>query len=112
MIYKRLVKAVLEKEKADGMVDVNMVNDAKIQELNKKFRKKDKPTDVLAFTYGGSGILGDVIISRDTARKNARNFGIAYREEIKRLVIHGVLHVLGYEHGRKMSHAEKTYQKL
>lgn len=112
MIYKRLVKAVLEKEKADGTVDVTMVDDDKIRELNKKFRKKDKPTDVLAFAYGGNGILGDVIISRDTARKNARCFGTAYREEIKRLVIHGVLHVIGYDHGRKMSHAEKIYQKL
>ncbi|MBI5078735.1 rRNA maturation RNase YbeY, partial [Candidatus Saganbacteria bacterium] len=53
----------------DGRVDINLVKDKKIRELNREFRKKDKPTDVLAFSYGGAQvIIGDVIISRDTAR--------------------------------------------
>ena len=110
-MFERLIRKIVKREKKIGKVDVSFVNDDEIHKLNKKYRKKDKPTDVLAFPYQGSEILGDVIISRDTARRNAERFGVAYKDEIKRLVIHGVLHVLGYDHGRKMSNAEKTYQQ-
>lgn len=81
-----------------------------MRELNKKFRQKDKPTDVLSFNYDGK-LLGDVIISRETTRRNAARYGVSYGDEVKRLVIHGTLHVLGYDHGRAMSDAEKIYSK-
>ncbi|MFH1347317.1 MAG: rRNA maturation RNAse YbeY, partial [Candidatus Margulisiibacteriota bacterium] len=45
-------------------------------------------------------------------KRNAQRYGVSYREEMTRLVIHGVLHLLGYEHGRKMRHAEEIYKKL
>lgn len=102
---------MIRKEKNDGRVDVSLVNDRTIRRLNRSFRRKDKPTDVLAFRYGEKGILGDVVISKDTALRNAKRYGVSYRRELKRLVIHGVLHVLGYDHGRKMSHAEEIYAK-
>ena len=93
-----------------------MVDDRVISELNRKFRNKNKPTDVLAFPYGKAllkrDIIGDVIISQDTARKNAERFGAAYRRELKRLVIHGALHVLGYDHGKEMRHAEEIYSQF
>ena len=109
---KALVNKILKAEKAEGQVDVSFVNDAEMQELNRRYRKKDKPTDVLAFPYGEGGILGDVIISKDTARRNAKKFGVSYNSEVKRLIVHGVLHVLGYDHGKEMSGAEKIYQKF
>ena len=93
-----------------------MVNDRRIRQLNRKFRSKDKPTDVLAFPYnelvGPEKLLGDVIISRETTRRNVKRFKVSYQVELKRLVIHGVLHVLGYDHGKRMSYAEKVYSQF
>ena len=107
-----LVKKIIKREKRTGRIDVSLVNDRLIHQLNWKFRKKDRPTDVLSFAYPGEGILGDVIISRETTRRNAQKYGVSYGQEVKRLVIHGTLHVLGYDHGRKMSHAEEVCAKL
>ncbi|MGB9613225.1 MAG: rRNA maturation RNase YbeY [Candidatus Margulisiibacteriota bacterium] len=109
---KNLVNKILKREKVKGKIDVSLVNDQKIRELNRNFRKKDKPTNVLSFSYGPGEIIGDVVISKDTAKREAKRLGISYREEIKRLIIHGVLHILGYDHGKKMSYAEEVYQKF
>ncbi|HVN67660.1 MAG TPA: rRNA maturation RNase YbeY, partial [Candidatus Sulfotelmatobacter sp.] len=85
-MFETLVGKIVKGEKRKGQVDVSLVNDKVIKVLNRKFRKKDKATDVLAFPYSegtGTGIgdiLGDVIISRETARKNARHFGFTYQE--------------------------------
>lgn len=110
-MLEKLVRRIIKEEGLKGKVDVSLVDDDEIKELNRKFRKKDRPTDVLAFPYKGEKLLGDVIISRDTARRNASRFGVPLGREIRRLVVHGVLHVLGYDHGRKMSHAEEIYAK-
>jgi len=90
-------------------VDVSFVDEKEIRRLNKKYRKKDKATDVLSFAYGNEGIMGDVLICKAVAKRNAGLFNNTYEQELERLVIHGVLHVLGYDHGREMSHAEKIY---
>ncbi|MFA6431244.1 MAG: rRNA maturation RNase YbeY [Candidatus Margulisiibacteriota bacterium] len=111
-MYKKLIGSILKGEKVKGKIDLNFVDDAHIHRLNLKFRKKDKPTDVLSFSYGEDGVIGDVIISKETTLKNAKKYGVTYNQEVKRLVIHGVLHVLGYDHGRKMRDAEKAYSKL
>jgi probable rRNA maturation factor len=111
-MYRDLVKSIIKGEKKAGRIDVSLVDDRTIHRLNKQFRHKDKPTDVLAFPYGPGPMLGDVIISRPTTERNARRFGVTYRQELKRLVIHGALHVLGHDHGRKMSRAEKIYAEL
>ena len=110
MMFKLLIKKIIKGEKKEGTIDLSFVGDKKIRELNKRFRHKDKPTDVLSFNYDGK-ILGDVIISRQTTRRNAKQYGATYADEVKRLVIHGTLHVLGYDHGRGMRHAEEIYSK-
>ena len=92
-VYEQLVRKIVKGEGFKGRIDVTFVSGAKMRELNRRYRKKDKSTDVLSFSYGEGPILGDVFIT----------------EKSKRLVIHGALHVLGYDHGRKMSHAEKIY---
>lgn len=113
MAYQRLVKKILKQEGVKGEIELSFATEDKVRELNRRYRKKDRPTDVLSFAYGEKeGLLGEVIICREVARKNAPLFGNSYRRELKRLVVHGVLHVLGYDHGRKMSNAEKTYQKF
>jgi len=109
---RKLVKKILAAEKAKGRIDVSFVDDDEIRRLNKQFRRKNKPTDVLSFNYDAGKIIGDVIISRETTEKNAKKFGVTLKEEVKRLVIHGTLHVLGYDHGRQMRHAEEVYSQF
>jgi probable rRNA maturation factor len=110
-MYEQLIKEIIKGEKKKGEIDLSFVGDKKMHELNKKFRKKDWPTDVLSFNYDGK-VLGDVIISRRAARRSAAKYGVTYEGEVKRLVIHGALHVLGYDHGRAMRHAEEIYSKF
>lgn len=87
-------------------VSILLTNDEEIQDLNNKFRRKNKPTDVLSFAMsegeslssGSKQLLGDVVISFTTAEKQAAKRAIPLEEEINRLLIHGLLHLLGYEH--------------
>ena len=79
---------------------VALVSDQHIAALNRRYRRKARPTDVLSFPAGGNGYLGDVVISADTARRQARWFGHSLGEEIKLLMVHGLLHLMGYDHER------------
>ncbi len=72
-------------------VCILFVDDAGIKRLNKKYRKKNKATDVLAFE------TGDIAISAETAEKNSRRFGSTPDEELKLYMIHGILHLSGYD---------------
>jgi probable rRNA maturation factor len=79
------------------------VGDAEIRRLNRKFRKKDKATDVLSFPLreraaDGKFYLGDIIIALPTARRQAAEIGHPLERELEYLTIHGFLHLLGYEH--------------
>lgn len=99
-----------------GKVDVSLVDDRLIRSLNRRFRKLNKATDVLSFYFGEYGVLGDVIISLDTAKRNALRFKSDLDRELKRLVIHGTLHLLGYDHMSKsdrilMGKREELYAK-
>jgi probable rRNA maturation factor len=83
-------------------LSIVLVSDAQIRRLNKLYRNKDKPTDVLSFPIGekvnGWLILGDVVISVDTAKRQAQELGHSFEEELKRLLVHGLVHLLGYDH--------------
>ena len=81
-------------------IELILTTDEEIQKLNKIHRKKDKPTDVLSFPLENiEGMpLGSIIISVDTAKKGADEFGHSIEDEIKLLFIHGLLHLLGYDH--------------
>ena len=83
-----------------------ITNDTEIRDLNKKFRKKNKPTDVLSFQLDKNKqikqkYLGDAVISAETARKQAHIKGVSIDKELKMLFIHACLHLLGYDHTRK-----------
>lgn len=109
---KKIIKKVLKKEKRKGSVSLKLTNDFEIRRLNKKFRKIDRATDVLAFPFGEEGVLGDIAISTETAKRNAVRYGTTLKKEYKRLVIHGILHLLGYDHGKKMREKEAEYSSL
>jgi len=84
----------------DKDIELILTNDEEIRELNKLHRNKDKATDVLSFPLENiPGMpLGSIVISVDTAKKGAIEFGHSVEDEIKLLFIHGLLHLLGYDH--------------
>lgn len=105
---QQLVRRILKKEKkVDQCLNLIFVNNRYIRRLNRKFLKKDRPTNVLAFP-GEGNFLGEIYISLDFAKKEAKEWGIDTRTEIDRLVIHGLLHLLGYTH-KKMEGREEYY---
>ncbi len=95
------------------VVNVVFVNDRRIHDLNRRFLKRDRPTNVISFECkdpcvpGEPRLLGEVFVSRDRARAQAREYGVSYASELRRLVLHGLLHLLGLNH-RKM---EPLYRK-
>ncbi|WP_035253624.1 rRNA maturation RNase YbeY [Desulfatiglans anilini] len=87
-------------------LSVLFVDDAEMAELNERYRSRSGPTNVLSFPMGGDPLepetvmLGDVVISVDTARREARAAGENLEEAVDRLLVHGLLHLLGYDHER------------
>ena len=75
-----------------GDVTIALVSDARIRALNKQFRRKDAPTDVLSFEPG------DIAIATGVARRQARHAGHSYATELRVLALHGLLHLIGYDH--------------
>jgi len=117
--FDRLIRKIVKAETGDGRWEIGLkfVGDKEIRKLNKKFRKIDKATDVLSFEMNEDSILGDVVISKETAKRNAKRFKVSLNDEIKRLVIHGILHLLGYDHikpqdRKKMRMLESKYFNL
>ncbi len=86
------------------IVNVVFVNNRKMRELNRRHLKRNRPTDVLAFPLdivdleNSTKVLGEVYVSRDQARVQAREHRVGYYDEIQRLVLHGVFHLLGLSH--------------
>ncbi len=93
-------------EPVERAIDVIIVNDARIQEINNDFRGKNSPTDVLSFSYvddegpgGEDDIVGEVYISHETLAKEAKALGVDPKHLFLRIGVHGLLHVIGYDHG-------------
>ena len=84
-------------------VSLLLCGDERITNLNGRYRGKNRPTDVLSFPRdegGGGTVAGDIAISLDMLRRNAAAFGVSEEEELKRLTLHGILHLAGMDHGR------------
>jgi probable rRNA maturation factor len=111
-----------------GEVAIALVSDARIRTLNHQFRHKDTPTDVLSFpAEPGSPLadpgsrsaklhLGDIVIATGVARRQARDAGHSYGTELRVLALHGLLHLLGYDHDRnddrgRMSRVERRLRR-
>ena len=90
--------------KARGDLSVAVVSDRRMRALNRQFRGKDKVTDVLSFPASdrsapsAAGFLGDVVIASGVARQQAREAGHSIQTEVRVLALHGLLHLLGYDH--------------
>lgn len=82
-----------------------------IRELNREWRGKDRPTDVLSFPMDDEALLGDIVISTEKAAAQAAEFGVTVDEEMARLLVHGLLHLIGYDHVRGGRQARKMKEK-
>ena len=99
-------------------LSVLLANDRKIRTLNKQYRGQDRATDVLSFSQNeeeenkpNSPLMGDVVISTETAKRQAAEHGLTLEEEIVLLLIHGILHLLGFDHERSDEEACHMKQK-
>ena len=98
---RRIVRETLKREGRSGEVSLVITDDAHIRELNRKYRSVDKPTDVLAFPMGDDEVLGDIVISVDRVEEQALAYRQSFEQEMARLLVHGVLHLLGYADGNR-----------
>jgi probable rRNA maturation factor len=98
-----------------GTVNVALVSDARIRELNRRFRGVDQATDVLSFPVeplSPLSFLGDIVIARGVTRRQARDAGHSERTEVRVLALHGLLHLLGYDHERDNGRMRRAEQRL
>jgi probable rRNA maturation factor len=86
--------------RARGTMTIAIVPDGRVRQLNRRYRRKDAPTDVLSFPSDEAGYLGDVVIAAGVAKKQAREAGHSLQHELRLLALHGLLHLLGYDHER------------
>lgn len=111
MLVRRCCNAVLRLENFDAPAEISVifVDNEQIHELNKKYRGKDMPTDVLSFPMGENGvydvnhdtgakILGDIVLSMEKAMEQAERYDHSLEREVGYLTAHSVLHLLGYDH--------------
>jgi probable rRNA maturation factor len=124
MLIRRCCHAVLmaEKFKQDAEVSVSFVSNEEIRRLNRIYRQKDRSTDVLSFPLGQNGrydvnketgcaLLGDVVISLETAVRQANMYGHSLEREIGFLTVHSMLHLLGYDHETSPLEERKMREK-
>ena len=103
----------------DAELSLLLVDDARIQDLNRRYLNRDKPTNVLAFPMREGEfstlhphLLGDLVISVETAKRQSNRFGLDEMEMVILLMVHGVLHLIGYEHeGTKKGAREMTLKQ-
>src|SRR6478672_13369996 len=92
---QRFARRAQKLVEVQGEVDILIATNKRLRELNRRFRRKNKPTDVLSFPRPSGG---DIAISAQIARDNAQRFGHSLAIELKILVLHGMLHLAGYDH--------------
>jgi len=99
----RLVLKELDVPK-DTELSITFTDDIQMRELNRSYRQIDRTTDVLSFPQSEGPdftLLGDIVISIDTAARHSVSYGVTMHDELKKLIIHGILHLLGHNHKKK-----------
>ena len=102
----------------DGEISILIVDDPQIEKLNREYLNRTGPTNVIAFpmregkfSHLSPQLLGDVVISTDTAAKEAQNSGMSMEQRLKELLIHGILHLFGYNHETSDQDAREMEKK-
>ena len=96
--FDKIASAAVLPVYKNSEVSITLVDDKKIHQLNKKYRGMDKPTNVLSFELGDDVLLGDIFISIDTVKREAKDAGISVEEHTAHMIVHGMLHLQGYDH--------------
>lgn len=109
-LIKKAARIVF-KEESSGEKNINLsialVGLSRIRKLNKKYRGKNQPTDVLAFGEG----LNEIVICPEEVKKNAKRYALPFEKELINSLIHGILHLLGYEHEKSEKKAKEMRMK-
>lgn len=115
---KKVAKDVLKEEKREGYgLSIALVGPAEIRKLNKEYLEKDEPTDVLSFPQtaekaaGKNQNLGEIVICIQEVGKNAKRFNSTFEKELSLVLIHGILHLLDYNHKSSTKGDEKMRKK-
>lgn len=95
-----------------GEIAVLITGNREVRALNRRFRKKDKPTDVISFPSMMDGVAGDIAISLDIARRNGKELGHGTTPELKILMLHGMLHLAGMDHETDDGKMARREQRL
>lgn len=110
LIIKKLLKQINKvisshlKLTDDLIFDISIINDKQIQKINHQYRQKNQPTDVISFAFKdakqsiANNLLGEIFISWDTTQKQAKQYQMTWKQELARLIVHGILHLLQYDH--------------
>jgi probable rRNA maturation factor len=106
---ERLVRKAARAATADAKrsLTVALSDDRRVRTLNARDRKKDRPTNVLSYPSGERGYLGDVVLARQTVWREAKSQGKTPADHVAHLVVHGTLHLLGYDHETSEADAER-----
>ncbi|OGZ64005.1 MAG: rRNA maturation RNase YbeY [Candidatus Staskawiczbacteria bacterium RIFCSPHIGHO2_01_FULL_36_16] len=98
-LFTGIAKKVLKGENRETeTLSLAFVSKEEIKKLNKKFRKKNKPTDVLSFGLNQENFLGEIVICPEIVKENSLKYGIDFKKEMMRVFAHGILHLLGHDH--------------
>lgn len=100
--FKLLAEALLKCEKKNASVNIILCDDIAQRELNKNHRKLDRVTDVLSFVWNEPVLLGEIYIAEGQVKRQAPMYGNTYCKELKRVLVHGLLHLCGYDHHSKV----------
>lgn len=117
-VVEKLIQTLIRKEKKKtGEINFIFSNDKLLLSFNKKFLKHNTLTDIITFQYGSKELSGEIFISIQRVKENAKQFGVRFENELHRVMIHGVLHLCGYKDKqtgdkKKMREKEDYYLKL
>jgi len=119
--FEKVVQEILKNESEENSsLSVAFVKEEEIKKLNNKYLKKNKPTDVLSFPHNTDFLketknfkdsLGEVVICPSVVEKNAQQLSVSIKRELSKMLIHGILHLLGYEHEKGEKRAEEMEKK-
>lgn len=97
LLKKHLKDLIVQEHASPGQINIVFTTDSNVLELNKKYLSRDYLTDIITFDYSDNqAIAGDLFISITRVKENSESFDVTFNKELKRVIVHGILHLLGY----------------
>ncbi len=109
---KKFIKKLLEELKLKKDLSIMFCGDSYCKKINREFLKRNGLTDVISFPLNEKNYLGDVLINLKQVERQAKRMAITVNEELKRILIHGILHLAGYDHEKDNGEMEEFQEKL